>query len=88
MSIAWIDVTSSVLIDVLYFIVFATGIHYSFIGLSLLALGNSIGTYYANTTLAHYNYGTTSITGCFAEPIFNIVFGFGIALFLRAYKGE
>ena len=72
------------LIDVVYFIVFVTGMHYSFIGLSLLAMGNSIGTYYANSTLAKCDYGVTSITGCFAEPIFNIVIGFGVSLIKRA----
>ena len=88
MSIFWIDVVSNVLIDVVYFIVFVTGMHYSFIGLSLLAWGNSVGTYYANSTLAKCDYGVTSITGCFAEPIFNIVIGFGFSLIKRALKDE
>ena len=43
-----------------------SGLREDFLGLTLLAWGNSLGDFFANSALAKKGYGVLAITGCFA----------------------
>ena len=57
-----------------------SGINPSFLGLTLLAMGNSIGDLVADLAVSRLGFGELAITGCFAGPLFNILLGMGISL--------
>ena len=56
-----------------------SGLRLDFLGLTLLAWGNSLGDFFANSALAKRGYGLTAVTGCFAGQLFNLLVGFGKA---------
>ena len=72
--------------EILNLIALLSGLREDFLGLTLLAWGNSLGDFFANQALAKKGYGVTAITGCFAGQYFNFTIGFGIALINSASK--
>mmetsp|Transcript_25592 Transcript_25592/g.22620 ORF Transcript_25592/g.22620 Transcript_25592/m.22620 type:complete len:122 (+) Transcript_25592:41-406(+) len=76
-SISWIYTTANFIIQFLELIGVVTEFHPTYIGLSLLAWGNSAGDLFANRSLAKMGYGVMALTGCFAGPLFNLLIGFG-----------
>ena len=80
MSILWINIVADNLMDILNLIALLSGLREDFLGLTLLAWGNSLGDFFANSALAKKGYGITAVTGCFAGQFFNLVIGFGVAL--------
>lgn len=55
------------------------------LALTVLAWGNSIGDFIANTTIARNGYAEMALTGCFAAPLFNNVVGLSIATIKTNY---
>ena len=51
------------------------------LALTVLAWGNSIGDYMANTSIAKKGFAEMALTGCFAAPLFNNVLGLGLSTF-------
>jgi solute carrier family 24 (sodium/potassium/calcium exchanger), member 6 len=66
--------------EILNLIALLSGLREDFLGLTLLAWGNSLGDFFANQALAKKGAGVMAVTGCFAGQFFNLVVGFGIAL--------
>ena len=53
------------------------------VGMTLLALGNSIGDYIQDIAAAKNNRANMAITACFGGPLLNLLFGTGLGfLFL------
>lgn len=52
----------------------------------MLAWGNSIGDFIANTSIARKGFAEMALTGCFAAPLFNNVLGLGIATLKTNYQ--
>lgn len=46
----------------------------------VLAWGNSIGDLVSNTAIARDGFPTMAFAGCFAGPMFNLLFGIGLAV--------
>lgn len=67
------------MIDLLKMLGLLTGLPTTLLGLTVLAWGNSIGDYMANTSIARKGFGEMALTGCFASPIFNILLGIGFS---------
>ena len=59
---------------------YISGIAPAYLGLTLLALGNSIGDLVADLAIAKMGLGELAITGCVAGPLFNLLAGLGISL--------
>lgn len=66
MSILWINIIADNLMDILNLIALLSGLREDFLGLTLLAWGNSLGDFFANSALAKKGYGILAVTGCFA----------------------
>jgi len=59
------------------------GIPDSYLGLTILAWGNSVGDTITNASVAKRGLAKMAITGCFAGQYFNMSLGFGLA-FLKS----
>lgn len=53
--------------------------------LTVLAWGNSVGDFIANTSIAKKGFAEMALTGCFAAPLFNNVLGLGITIVKSNY---
>lgn len=78
MSILWIWLTANILIDLLDIFGILTKIPASVLGLTVLAWGDSVGDLMTDLSIAKKGYGEMAITGCYAGPLFNTLFGFGL----------
>jgi len=80
MSIFWIWVLTNFVIDTLKALGIVLNIKAKFMGLTFLALGNSIPDLMLNTALASQGFGEMAISGSIAGPLFNLLFGFAFGL--------
>ncbi|KAI9010859.1 hypothetical protein CLU79DRAFT_891196 [Phycomyces nitens] len=55
-------------------------------GLTVFALGNSIGDFVANTAIAKMGLPTMAISACYAGPLLNMVLGVGISATYQTWK--
>ena len=83
MSIIWISVFSDIIVDLLTFLGVIFNLPSSFLGLTLLAIGNSIPDAALDTSLAKSGYGEMAISGTHAGPLFNLIIGLGFSLLKR-----
>jgi sodium/potassium/calcium exchanger 6 len=79
-SILWIYMTANELVAVLKFFGVAFNISTGILGLTVLAWGNSIGDFVANTVVARQGFPEMAISAAFGGPLFNTVFGLGMAV--------
>jgi Ca2+/Na+ antiporter len=79
MSVFWIWLVANIMIDLLKIMGLLTGMPTTFLGLTVLAWGNSTGDFMANTSIARKGFVEMAMTGCFASPLFNILLGLGIS---------
>ena len=56
------------------------------LGLTVLAWGNSIGDFIADTAIARQGYPRMGFSACFAAPVVNILLGIGIAFTVEFAK--
>jgi len=86
MSIFWIYVISNVIIDLINIFGAMFQINSSVLALTVLALGISVPDLVLNTSLAMQGFGVMAISGSFAGPLFNILFGMGLSLIKSSYN--
>ena len=79
MSVFWIWLFANIMVDLLKIFGLLTGLPTTLLGLTLVAWGNSIGDYMANTSIARKGFVEMALTGCYASPLFNILLGLGIS---------
>lgn len=79
MSVFWIWLFAGIMIDLLKIFGLLTGLPTTLLGLTVLAWGNSIGDFMANTSIARKGFVEMALTGCYASPLFNILFGLGMS---------
>jgi sodium/potassium/calcium exchanger 6 len=58
----------------------------AFLGLTVLAWGNSVGDLFTNTAVARQGLGEMAIAGCYGGPVFNILVGLGMGLLFGTAK--
>jgi len=80
MSILWIWAVAKTLIDILQTTGVILNVPATFLGMTLLSLGNSIPDLTLNVALAKSGYGEMGIAGSIAGPLFNLLIGLGASM--------
>mmetsp|Transcript_19575 Transcript_19575/g.32704 ORF Transcript_19575/g.32704 Transcript_19575/m.32704 type:complete len:700 (+) Transcript_19575:50-2149(+) len=80
MCIVWIYLLAGELITCLSALGSILDISPAFLGLTVLAWGNSCGDFFTNTAVARQGLGEMALAGCYGGPVFNILMGLGVAL--------
>lgn len=85
-SCVWIWFLSNFVVDVLSLIGFITELPSSYLGLSLLAIGNCVGDFVADVSIAGKNLIDMAITGTYSSPTFNLLLGIGSAIIINCTR--
>jgi Ca2+/Na+ antiporter len=80
MCINWIYVIAGELVACLASIGRIFKIPPAYLGLTVLAWGNSVGDFFSNISVAQRGLGEMAVGGCFGGPLFNILIGFGLPM--------
>ena len=59
-----------------------------YLGLTILAWGNSIGDLFSDISIAKMGLGEMALAGCYGGPIFNILIGMGTSLSMICYHNN
>ncbi|KAD7478382.1 hypothetical protein R6Q59_007842 [Mikania micrantha] len=83
MSVFWISTMAGELLDCLAAVGSLLEVPPSLLGLTVLAWGNSVGDLVADVAVAKAGQPAMAMAGCFAGPMFNMLFGLGTALVIQ-----
>lgn len=85
-TIVWLDVIANETVAVLEAFGIMVNVSTSILGLTVLAMGNSIGDFVADVAVARAGQPTMGIASCFGSPLLNDVVGLGISLTVTTVK--
>ncbi|CAK7228865.1 hypothetical protein SBRCBS47491_007054 [Sporothrix bragantina] len=77
-SVAWISTVAGEVVGVLKAFGVIVGISEAILGLTIFAVGNSLGDLVADITVARLGYPVMALAACFGGPMLNILLGVGI----------
>ncbi|KAL7126389.1 hypothetical protein ABFS83_14G183300 [Erythranthe nasuta] len=83
MSVFWISTIAGELLNCLAAIGTLLHLPSALLGLTVLAWGNSVGDLVADVAVAKAGQPAMAMAGCFACPMFNMLFGLGTALVMQ-----
>lgn len=83
MSVFWISTTAGELLNCLAALGSLLEVPPALLGLTVLAWGNSVGDLVADVAVAKAGQPAMAMAGCFAGPMFNMLFGLGMALVIE-----
>ena len=78
-SIAWISTIANEVVGVLKAFGVILGITDAILGLTIFAVGNSLGDLVADITVARLGYPVMALSACFGGPMLNILLGIGLS---------
>lgn len=84
MCVLWVYLLAGELITLLSLLGLLLALPPAFLGLTVLAWGNSVGDFFTNIAVAREGYGAMALAGCYAGPVFNILVGYGTSLLYAA----
>ncbi|KAI9483988.1 MAG: Sodium/calcium exchanger protein-domain-containing protein [Benjaminiella poitrasii] len=88
-AVLWIFLIANEVVSVIQAIGMALGISEAILGLTVFALGNSLGDFVANVTMAKMGYPLMAMSACFGGPMLNIMLGVGIsATYVTSQRNE
>lgn len=88
-SIAWISTIANEVVGVLKAFGVILGISDAILGLTIFAVGNSLGDLVADITVAKLGYPVMALSACFGGPMLNILMGIGVSgLYMTITDGE
>ena len=88
-SIAWISTIASEVVGVLKALGVILGISDAILGLTIFAVGNSLGDLVADITVARLGYPVMALSACFGGPMLNILLGIGVSgLYMTLSRGK
>ncbi|KAK4128786.1 hypothetical protein N657DRAFT_629825 [Parathielavia appendiculata] len=77
-SVAWISTVAGEVVGVLKAMGVILGISEAILGLTVFAVGNSLGDLVADVTVARLGYPVMALAACFGGPMLNILLGVGM----------
>lgn len=80
MCIFWVYMLAGELVSCLSALGTLLSLPPAFLGLTVLAWGNSVGDLFTNTAVAKQGLGEMAVAGCYGGPVFNILMGLGTSL--------
>ncbi|KAI3448618.1 hypothetical protein Pfo_005283 [Paulownia fortunei] len=83
MSVFWISTVAGELLNCLAALGMLLQLPSALLGLTVLAWGNSVGDLVADVAVAKAGQPAMAMAGCFAGPMFNMLFGLGTALVMQ-----
>ncbi|KAL2834506.1 Sodium/calcium exchanger protein-domain-containing protein [Aspergillus cavernicola] len=90
-AIVWIATIATEVVNLLKTIGVILNISDSLLGLTVFAVGNSLGDLVANITVARLGYPVMALSACFGGPMLNILLGIGLGglyMTLHAKKSQ
>jgi len=78
-AIAWISTIANEVVGVLKTLGVVLDISDAILGLTIFAVGNSLGDLVADITVARLGYPVMALSACFGGPMLNILLGIGIS---------
>ncbi len=88
-SIAWISTIANEVVGVLKAFGVILGISDAILGLTIFAVGNSLGDLVADITVARLGYPVMALSACFGGPMLNILLGIGLSgLYMTIRSGR
>ncbi|KAI9007459.1 Sodium/calcium exchanger protein-domain-containing protein [Phycomyces nitens] len=78
-ALHWVFLLVNEMVSMLQALGIIFGISDAIMGLTIFALGNSMGDLVANTAIAEMGFPTMAISACYAGPLLNTVLGVGIS---------
>lgn len=88
-SIAWISTIANEVVGVLKAFGVILGMSDAILGLTIFAVGNSLGDLVADITVARLGYPVMALSACFGGPMLNILLGIGLSgLYMTITNGE
>lgn len=78
--VGWFNLLANECVAILQVFGLNFGISSSVIGITVLAWGNSVGDFVADTALARKGRTRTAVAGCFGSPLLSDLLGLGVAL--------
>lgn len=76
-GLLWIIVSVDEVLAVLHALGYIYGWSEAILGLTLFAMGNSLGDVVTNLTIAHLGHPLMALSACFASPLTNLLLGMG-----------
>ena len=86
MGAIWLNMVADLLMDLLTLFKVASGLPANFIGLTVLAWGNSLNDFFVDVALAKNGRGVMAVSGIMAGQFFNLQIGFGLLMYMRVGK--
>lgn len=88
-AIAWISTIAGEVVGVLKALGIILNISDAILGLTIFAVGNSLGDLVADITVARLGYPVMALSACFGGPMLNILLGIGISgLYMTINGGQ
>jgi len=88
-SVAWISTIASEVVGVLKAVGVILDISDAILGLTIFAVGNSLGDLVADITVANLGHPVMALSACFGGPLLNILLGIGLSgLYMTVTDGE
>lgn len=78
-SIAWISTIASQVVCALKALAVICNMSHAIMGLTIFAVGNSLGDLVADITVAKLGYPVMALSACFGGPMLNILLGIGLS---------
>lgn len=78
-SISWISAIASQVVGALKALAVILNMSHAIMGLTIFAVGNSLGDLVADVTVARLGYPVMALSACFGGPMLNILLGIGLS---------
>lgn len=76
-SISWISTIAAELISIIKFFSLLLNLSDAILGVTVFAIGNSLGDFISNFTIARMGFPMMALSACFGGPLLNILLGIG-----------